>query len=65
LGEDSGCLCHKVNAAEDDIVGSMAVGGITGELERVTPKISELDDAILLIVVPEDYQLVTQSGFEF
>ena len=56
-GEDVGGLGHEVHAAEHDVVGLGALGGLLRELERVAGDVGELDDLVALVVVAEDEDL--------
>ena len=54
VGEDVGALGHEVDAAEDDVLDALLVGGLAGELEAVAGEVGEVDDRVLLVVVAED-----------
>ena len=53
-----------MNAAEHDVFGRRFCGFLT-EHERIAKKIGVHDDAVALVVVAEDEQIVPQHGFEF
>ena len=64
LGQYGSRLGHKVDATKDDVLGVTTIGGVAGQLERVAPKVSELDDLLLLVVVAQNHQLVAQLKSE-
>ena len=55
-GEDIGGFSHEVHAAEHDMVGVRAFGGVLGQLEGITHKVGMLDNLITLVEVAEDQQ---------
>ena len=55
-GEDVGRLGHEVHAAEDDVGGPVALGGVAGQLEGVAPGVGPADDLVPLVVVAEDQE---------
>lgn len=61
-GQDVRGLRHEVHAAEHDVLGLRAGGGVPGELERVARDVGELDDLVALVVVAEDEDAVAEGG---
>ena len=58
--EDVGALGHEVDAAEEDVLGVAATGGLLRELEGVAAEVGELDDLVALVVVAEDDELLAE-----
>ena len=52
----SAALGHEVDAAEDDVLDALLLGGLAGELEAVAGEVGEVDDGVLLVMVAEDHQ---------
>ena len=52
-----------MHAAEDDVVGFRAGGGVLGQLERVTHIIGVHNDFVTLVEVAENQQFATQLVF--
>ncbi len=61
-GQDIGSLGHEVDAAEDDGVGLVVIGGPLGELERVAPQVGPPDDLGPLVVVAEDQESFAEGA---
>ena len=51
-----------MDAAEDDVLDALLVGGLAGELEAVAGEVGEVDDGVLLVVVAEDDQLLPSAS---
>ena len=60
-GEDIGGFSHEVHAAEHDMVGVRAFGGVLGQLEGVAHKVGMLDDFVTLVEVAEDQQFGAET----
>jgi hypothetical protein len=60
VGEDVRRLRHKVHAAEYDVLDALLLGRLARQLERIAREIGEIDHRVLLVVMPQDYQLVAQ-----
>ena len=54
LAQDVRTLGHEVNTAENDVFRILALRRLLCKFEGIPPIISELDDLISLVVVPED-----------
>ena len=52
--EDAGGFGHEVDAAEDDVAGLGAGGGLLGEEEGIALEVGVLDDFLALVVMAED-----------
>ena len=63
-GENISRFSHEVDAAENDVLG-VRFGRLLTEHERVAEEISVHDDAVPLVVVAEDEQIITQLFFQF
>ena len=61
-GEDVGGLGHEVDAAEEDEVDALLVGGVLGELEAVAGEVGVLDDLVALVVVAENDEAAAEGG---
>ena len=61
-GQDVGGLGHEVDAAEHDVLGLRARGGVARQLERVAGDVGELDDLVALVVVAQDEGPLAQRG---
>jgi len=54
FGQDISGLSHEVDAAEDDKLGVLLVGGVLGQDEGVAAEVGEPDDLLTLVVVSKD-----------
>ena len=63
IGKDVSALGHEMHAAEDDELGVFLLGGLAGELEAVAGEVGEIDNGVLLIMMPEDDQPGAQRIF--
>ena len=60
-GEDVGGFGHEVHAAEHDVVGVRAFGGVLGQLEGVAHEIGVLDDLVTLVEVAQNQQFGAET----
>ena len=60
--EDIGALCHKMHAAENNIISLWLCGSQLCKLKGITSIICILDDFVTLIVVPKDYEAFAQAA---
>ena len=60
-GQDIGGFSHEMHAAEYDVVGIGTFGGVLGELEGITHKVSVHDDFVTLVEVTKDEQLIAET----
>ena len=52
---------HEVHAAEHDVVGVRAFGGVLGQLEGVAHEIGVLDDLVTLVEVAQNQQFGAET----
>jgi hypothetical protein len=62
LREDVRAFGHKVHPAKHDVRSIGVRGGELRKLERVAGYVSEGDDVIALVVVPENKYLITKGS---
>ena len=54
--QDVGAFRHEVHAAENDVLGFLAAGGLLRKLQRIAAIVGELDDLVALVMVAQDHQ---------
>ncbi len=64
IRQDVSCLGHEMDATEDDRATVRAGGGQLAKLITVAGQVRELDDLVLLVVVPQDEQSRAKFFFD-
>ncbi len=60
FGQDIRAFRHEVNAPEDDIFDSLLRRRVAGKLKAVPGEVREVDDVILLVMMAQDHELLTE-----